>query len=98
MWPVVDAVAFADMLRNYWFGNRPLNAQIATWTAETIPADWSAVRDRWDTAHTISAILAAIAFGSLLGGLLTGQPGALPSQDADSSSTNRSAARIQPSA
>jgi hypothetical protein len=71
VWPVISALAFAGMLAAYWFRNRPLNAEIAAWTPQTLPADWSAVRDRWDTAHSISAIFAAIAFGSLLAGVLT---------------------------
>jgi hypothetical protein len=70
-WPIIAALAFAGMLVDYWFGNRPLNDQIASWTSATIPADWTNVRDRWDTVHTISTVFAAVAFGSLLAGLLT---------------------------
>ncbi len=70
-WPIVSAIAFAAMLAAYWFGNRPINDQVAAWTAETVPADWTALRDRWDTVHTLSAVFAAVAFGSLLIGVLT---------------------------
>ena len=58
------------MLADYLFGNRPLNDQIASWTSTTIPADWTTSRDRWDTVHTIITVFAAVAFGSLLTGLL----------------------------
>ncbi len=69
VWPVISALAFARMLGAYFFGNWPLNAQTAIWTPETLPAAWPAVRDRWDTAHTTSAIFSIIAFGSLLVGI-----------------------------
>ncbi len=69
-WPLISAIGFAGMLGAFAFGNRPLNAQIASWTATTLPADWTAVRDRWDTAHTISGVFAAVAFFSLLAGAL----------------------------
>lgn len=38
LWPIVAAIAFSGMLADYWFGNRPLNDQIATWTPETVPS------------------------------------------------------------
>jgi hypothetical protein len=69
-WPIVAAIAFAAMLGDYFLGNRPINDQIASWTPETIPTDWAALRDRWDTVHTLSTLFAAVAFGSLLAGAL----------------------------
>ncbi|MGW1738654.1 anthrone oxygenase family protein [Nocardia sp. NPDC001965] len=46
--------------------NLPVNAQQATWLEYGIPADWSAVRDRWQTAHTVRTAAAMVAFGLLL--------------------------------
>lgn len=74
-WPIIAAIAFASMLGNFWFGNRPLNDQIAAWRPETIPSYWLDIRDRWDTVHTLSAVFAAVAFGSLLARALTAQRG-----------------------
>ena len=31
--------------------NQPVNDQVMAWTAATIPADWSSLRDRWWTWH-----------------------------------------------
>jgi hypothetical protein len=70
-WPIIAVIAFAGMLGNFWFGNRPLNDQVATWTAETFPSYWMDTRDRWDTVHTLSSVFAAVAFGSLLTGVIT---------------------------
>lgn len=44
----------------------PLNQRANTWTAEHLPSDWGAVRDRWWTLHTVRTILAMGAFAALL--------------------------------
>jgi branched-subunit amino acid ABC-type transport system permease component len=66
---VAHAVAAACLLGTllaYWFGNRPVNAKVAHWTAATLPANWPAYRDTWETAHAISSVLAAVATVVLL--------------------------------
>jgi anthrone oxygenase-like protein len=63
---LLAALCFAGTLLAFAFGNNPLNQQIASWTPETLPATWPQTRDAWDRAHTISAILGAIAFFALL--------------------------------
>lgn len=35
----------------------PIDNQIKTWTAATIPADWEDIRDRWEKYHTIRTFL-----------------------------------------
>jgi hypothetical protein len=62
----VAAIAFAGTLLSYAFGNRPINDQVAVWTAASLPPDWTSYRDRWDAAHTVGAALSAIAFLTLL--------------------------------
>jgi len=62
----VAAIAFAGTLLGYAFGNRPINDQVAVWTAASLPPDWTSYRDRWDAAHTVGAALSAIAFLTLL--------------------------------
>ncbi|WP_022916647.1 hypothetical protein [Ruania albidiflava] len=64
--PMLAAAAMLGTLLAYWFGNRPVNALIVGWTPDTLPADWSAYRATWETAHAISAGLAAVAFAALL--------------------------------
>jgi hypothetical protein len=63
---LLAAVGFAGMLASYAFGNRPINDQIAAWTPLNLPPDWTTARDRWEGAHTLSAVGAAIALASLL--------------------------------
>lgn len=35
------------------FFNQPINAQVMTWTAASLPADWSDIRARWWTWHQV---------------------------------------------
>jgi hypothetical protein len=59
---IVAAVCLLGTLLSYFFGNRPVNTLIAGWTPGTLPPDWTAYRDMWETAHAISAVLSAVAF------------------------------------
>jgi uncharacterized membrane protein len=42
----------------------PIDNQIKTWTAATVPGNWESIRDRWQTFHTTRTFvsLAGIAF------------------------------------
>ncbi|WP_193071851.1 hypothetical protein [Brevibacterium sp. FME37] len=59
---MVAALSMLGTLAAYWFGNRPVNALVTNWTSTTLPSDWSAFRDVWETAHAVSAGLSAVAF------------------------------------
>lgn len=50
--------------------NLPINADQLTWNVSSPPADWSDVRDRWQTAHAIRTAAAILAFGCLAIGAL----------------------------
>jgi uncharacterized membrane protein len=43
----------------------PIDNQIKTWTTETIPSDWGATRERWQSFHTARTVASLAAFGSL---------------------------------
>jgi hypothetical protein len=62
----VAAACLLGTLLAYWFGNRPVNVKVAHWTAATLPANWPAYRDTWETAHAVSSVLAAVATVALL--------------------------------
>jgi Domain of unknown function (DUF1772) len=59
--PALAALCLLGTLLSCFVGNRPVNAQVAGWTGETLPADWSSYRDTWETAHAVSATLSAFA-------------------------------------
>lgn len=63
---VVAAACFAGTLAAFALGNAPVNAQVATWTAATLPPQWTAARVRWETAHAASAVLSLAATVLLL--------------------------------
>jgi multisubunit Na+/H+ antiporter MnhB subunit len=63
---LIAAISFAGMLALFAFGNNPLNQQIASWTPETLPANWREIRNAWDGFHAASSALAALALTSLL--------------------------------
>lgn len=59
---LVASLGMLGTLLAYWFGNRPVNALVENWTSATLPPDWSAQRDTWETAHAISAGLSVVVF------------------------------------
>jgi hypothetical protein len=48
----------------------PIDNQIKTWTAETVPADWTALRACWHVFHTARTFVSLASLGSLLAGIL----------------------------
>jgi uncharacterized membrane protein len=44
----------------------PIDNQIKTWTAETVPADWTNVRARWQVFHTARTFVSLGSLGSLI--------------------------------
>jgi hypothetical protein len=58
---IIAALCLLGTLLSYFFGNRPVNTLVAGWTPATLPPDWTAYRDMWETAHAISAVLSAAA-------------------------------------
>jgi hypothetical protein len=73
---LVAALCFAGTIALFAFGNNPLNQQIATWTPATLPANWRAVRDAWDSFHAASSGLSALSLVCLLIAVLRDIPGA----------------------
>lgn len=63
---LLAALCFAGMLAVFAFGNQPINLQIASWTPQTLPTNWRALRDAWDGFHAASSALAVLAFLLLL--------------------------------
>ena len=43
----------------------PMNTVLSAWTRESVPAEWTAVRNRWETGHAAQCALFAFAFIAL---------------------------------
>jgi hypothetical protein len=48
----------------------PIDNQIKTWTVDTLPADWAAIRARWAAFHTLRTFLALASVAAALGAAL----------------------------
>jgi hypothetical protein len=48
----------------------PIDNQIKTWTVETLPADWMAIRARWAAFHTLRTFLALASVAAAVGAAL----------------------------
>jgi hypothetical protein len=65
--------AYGAMLLSFFLLNAPVNGAVNTWTAATLPTDWTNYRLRWEIGHAVAALFALLAFvATLLGNLNTG--------------------------
>ena len=71
---LVAMLSFAGMLALFAFGNNPINQQVASWTPQTLPANWQTLRNAWDGFHAASSGLAALSLVALLIALLRETP------------------------
>jgi hypothetical protein len=77
-WTVTGAFLLAAGLAAWALIVQPANVEFGRWTAETIPADWTKVRNRWEAGHVVHFVLffaglATLAWGGLQGGAGAGQ-------------------------
>lgn len=52
----------------------PVNTALNGWTPETLPADWTAYRNRWEIGHALHAALFGAGFSALVIALLGETP------------------------
>jgi uncharacterized membrane protein len=53
----------------------PIDNQIQTWTAATLPADWRSIQSRWERFHTIRTFLSiAAVVAATISAAVTGRP------------------------
>jgi hypothetical protein len=45
--------------------NVPIDYAIDRWTVDTLPADWMAIRNRWEAYHAARTFVSLAGFGSL---------------------------------
>jgi hypothetical protein len=46
--------------------NVPIDYAINGWTVSTLPAEWTGIRDRWETYHAARTFISLAGFGSVL--------------------------------
>lgn len=58
----------------WWMFVAPVNAEISTWTPDTIPADWTWWRSQWEYTHAARAILEILGLSALVLSVLVETP------------------------
>src|SRR5262245_32144084 len=51
--------------------NVPIDRQIQSWTTDTLPSDWLAIRDRWEFYHGLRTSVSLAALASLFASTLS---------------------------
>ncbi len=57
------------------FGNQPINIQVMTWTAQTLPQNWTQFRDWWWQWHVIRTVATVAALCLVIMAVLTQRNG-----------------------
>ena len=63
---LIASCLLTGALAVFFILNAPVNAAFASWTAATLPSNWSNYRLRWELGHAISYVLVLVAFIALL--------------------------------
>jgi uncharacterized membrane protein len=50
--------------------NVPIDHAIERWTVQTLPPDWTTIRDRWQAYHTSRTVVSLLGFGCALAAAL----------------------------
>ena len=50
--------------------NVPIDDAINGWTVETLPSDWTSIRNRWEAYHAARTFISLAGFGSALAAIL----------------------------
>ena len=58
--------------------NVPIDDAIARWTVDTLPPDWSSIRNRWEAFHAARTFISLAGFGSVLAAALWSREDATP--------------------
>jgi hypothetical protein len=68
------ALCLAAAHAAFWIWIAPVNAMLVPLTPETLPGNWTALRDRWEYTHTAREILQIAALGFLVFSILAETP------------------------
>ena len=58
--------------------NVPIDDAIAGWTVNTLPSDWTSIRNRWEVYHAARTFIGLAGFGSALAAVLWSRRDAAP--------------------
>jgi hypothetical protein len=58
----------------WWVFIFPVNAEIRTWAAETVPTDWMQLRNQWEYSHATRFVLQLVGLSALVLSILRETP------------------------
>jgi hypothetical protein len=76
-WSTVGALCLVLSHAVFWIWVYPVNTTLVPLTPETLPADWTAMRNQWEYAHASRAVLQLIGLAAMLVSILSETPKAL---------------------
>ena len=58
--------------------NVPIDDAIAAWTVDTLPSEWTSIRNRWEVYHAARTFISLAGFGSALAAVIWSRTDAAP--------------------
>ena len=63
-WSTLALLVLAGLITR--FANQPINAVVIAWTADTVPDNWTEIRDSWWFWHTVRTLVSIAALAGLV--------------------------------
>lgn len=73
-WTLSGALLLAASHAAFWIWVAPVNAAMADLTAQTLPANWTALRDQWEYSHAARALLQLAGLSAIVISLIVELP------------------------
>lgn len=74
LWTLLAATCLIATHATFWIWVAPVNAALVPLSPETLPADWTRLRNQWEFAHAARAILQIVALAALVISILAELP------------------------
>ncbi|WP_268849375.1 DUF1772 domain-containing protein [Flavobacterium aestivum] len=58
---LIAAIFFASCIFISTFGNLPIQTEMLNWKTDSLPSNWTSLRDKWWTLHTVRTIAELVA-------------------------------------
>jgi hypothetical protein len=69
-WTLAGALCMVAAHVAFWVWIAPVNATLGAVTPDTLPPDWTSLRDRWEYTHAARALLQVLALGAVVWSIL----------------------------
>jgi hypothetical protein len=80
-WTLGAAICVTAGLAAWFALVAPMNGVLAGWSAQSIPAEWKDVRNRWEIGHAVHAALFFLGFSGLVIAMLAETPDRVSGRD-----------------